>query len=145
MFLRCLIAGFALLVSLPAMAQMPRFDLAAGIHRIDAEVAYTDPMRQQGLMNRQSMASHQGMLFVFSVDERHCMWMRNTFIPLSVAFLDAQGRILNIEDMKPQTDDSHCAANPARFALEMNRGWFAARGLKPGLRIGGLDKLPKPR
>jgi len=134
-----------LLLAPMAAAQMPRLELTAGFHRIEAEVAYTDPMRQQGLMNRQAMAPQQGMLFVFPVDARHCMWMRNTFIPLSVAFLDAGGRILNIEDMRPQTEQSHCAAKPARFALEMNQGWFASRGLKPGLKIGGIDKAPPPR
>ena len=85
------------------------------------------------------------MLFVFPFLDRHCMWMRNTFIPLSVAFLDEEGRIINIEDMKPQTDTNHCAAAPARFALEMNKGWFASKGLKPGLKIGGIEKAPRPQ
>jgi len=91
------------------------------------------------------MAANQGMLFVFPRAERHCMWMRNTYIPLSVAFIDDQGKILNIEDMKPQTETSHCANAPARFALEMNRGWFAEKGIKPGQRIGGLEKSPRPQ
>jgi uncharacterized membrane protein (UPF0127 family) len=73
------------------------------------------------------------------------MWMRNTFLPLSVAFLDDRGTILNIEDMQPQTEDNHCAESPARFALEMNRGWFAEKEIKPGQRIGGLEKSPRPR
>ena len=73
------------------------------------------------------------------------IWMRNTFLPLSVAFLDEEGRILNIEDMQPQTDDNHCAANAARYALEMNLGWFAGKGIKPGTRIGGIEKSPRPQ
>lgn len=142
---RCFLLVLGLLPAPMAAAQMPRLELTAGFHRIEAEVAYTDAMRQQGLMHRQGMAPQQGMLFVFPVDARHCMWMRNTFIPLSVAFLDAGGRILNIEDMRPQTEESHCAAKSARFALEMNQGWFASRGLKPGVKIGGIDKAPPPR
>lgn len=138
----------ALALSIPAaaaLAEMPRIELTAGFHRIEAEVAADQPNRMQGLMHRKSMAPNQGMLFVFPFPERHCMWMRNTFLPLSVAFLDDQGKILNIEDMKPQTETSHCAIAPARFALEMNRGWFSDKGLKAGLRIGGLEKSPSPR
>ena len=96
-------------------------------------------------MMRERMATNHGMLFVFPQAERHCMWMRNTLLPLSVAFLDDQGRILNIEDMQPQTENNHCAVAPARFALEMNRGWFAGKGIKPGQRIGGLEKAPAPQ
>lgn len=135
----------ALVFAAPARAQMPRMELNAGFHRIEAEVAADQADRMQGLMQRRSMAPQQGMLFVFPQAARHCMWMRNTLLPLSVAFLDEGGRILNIEDMQPQTEDNHCAAAPARFALEMNRGWFAARGLKPGARIGGVEKAPAPR
>ncbi|OJW48706.1 MAG: hypothetical protein BGO63_15075 [Candidatus Accumulibacter sp. 66-26] len=135
----------ALVFAAPARAQMPRMELNAGFHRIEAEVAADQADRMQGLMQRRSMAPQQGMLFVFPQAARHCMWMRNTLLPLSVAFLDEGGRILNIEDMQPQTEDNHCAAAPARFALEMNRGWFAARGLKPGTRIGGVEKAPAPR
>lgn len=126
-----------------AHAQMPRIELSAGFHRIEAEVAADQPDRMQGLMNRRSLAANQGMLFIYPQAERHCMWMRNTFLPLSVAFLDEQGRIINIEDMTPQTETSHCAAAAARFALEMNQGWFAAKGLKAGQRIGGVDKSPQ--
>lgn len=134
-----------LLVSAQAHAQMQRVELTAGFFRIDAEVAADQPNRMQGLMNRRSMAANQGMLFVFPSVERHCMWMRNTFLPLSVAFLDEQGRILNVEDMAPQTETSHCAAAPARFALEMNQGWFASKGFTTGQRIAGVEKSPRPR
>lgn len=132
-------------VMAPAYAQMPRLDLTAGFHRIDSEVAFTDAMRQQGLMNRLRMPQNNGMLFVFPFSARHCMWMRNTDIPLSVAFLDKNGKIINIEDMKPHTEDSHCAASDAIYALEMNVGWFAQRGIGPGKKIGGVDKAPPPR
>ena len=128
-----------------ALAEMGRLELTAGFYRIEAEVAYTDPDRQQGLMNRRSMAANQGMLFVFPFPARHCMWMKNTLLPLSVAFLDEQGRIINIRDMQPQTENSHCADKDARFALEMNQGWFAQRGLKAGLTLGGIERAPAPR
>lgn len=134
-----------LLASTQAQAQMPRIELSASFHRIDAEVAADQQNRMQGLMNRRSMATNQGMLFVFTHPDRHCMWMRNTLLPLSVAFLDEQGRILNIEDMKPQTENNHCASAPARFALEMNQGWFASKGIKVGQRIGGVEKSPQPQ
>ena len=135
-----------LLLSLPVLAdELPRVDLTAGFYRIQAEVAARDPDRMQGLMHRRSMPANHGMLFVFAQAARHCMWMRNTFLPLSVAFLDEEGRILNIEDMQPQTEDNHCAAKAARCALEMNLGWFAGKGIKPGTRIGGIEQSPRPQ
>lgn len=120
-------------------------ELTAGFYRIEAEVAANQNNRMLGLMHRRSMQANEGMLFVFPQEDRHCMWMRNTLLPLSVAFLDAAGRVLNIEDMAPQTEDNHCAAAPARFALEMNKGWFSSKGLKPGVRIGGVEKSPHPQ
>ncbi len=129
-----------------AIAQeMPVVELSAGIHRIEAEVAHTQPTRMVGLMNRRVMPKQHGMLFVFDAEARHCMWMRNTFIPLAVAFLDGQGRIINIEEMQPQTENNHCAAKPARFALEMNAGWFKARGLGTGTAVLGIERAPAPR
>ncbi len=138
-----LLAG--MLFSLSASAEMPRMELSVGFHRIEAEVAANQENRALGLMHRKSMGSNQGMLFVFPVAARHCMWMRNTLIPLAVAFLDDEGRIINVEEMKPQTENNHCAAAPARFALEMNKGWFAAKGIQNGMRIGGVEKSPRPQ
>ena len=143
--MRAALLLITLLASAQVLAQMPRIELNASFHRIDAEVAADQQNRMQGLMNRRSMAANQGMLFVFTQADRHCMWMRNTLLPLSVAFLDEQGRILNIEDMKPQTENNHCASSPARFALEMNQGWFASKGIKVGQRIGGVEKSPQPQ
>lgn len=119
--------------------------MALGFYRIDVEVAADLKNRMQGLMGRRAMAPQQGMLFVFPEVARHCMWMKNTFLPLSVAFLDEEGKIINIEDMEPETLDSHCAAKPARYALEMNRGWFAGKGVKPGARLAGVEKAPPPQ
>lgn len=128
-----------------ARAELPMVELGAGMHRIEAELAHTDQARQIGLMNRKAMPPQRGMVFVFTQDARHCMWMKNTLIPLSVAFMDRDGRILNIADMQPQSEVSHCAAAPARFALEMNAGWFAARGIGAGTVIRGVDRLPAGR
>jgi uncharacterized membrane protein (UPF0127 family) len=144
--LKKLLALSALFTALSVAAEpLPRMDLSAGIHRIDAEVAYTQSTRMQGLMNRDKMLDQQGMLFVFPEKARHCMWMRNTLLPLSVAFLDDAGRILNIEDMQPQTENNHCAAKPARFALEMNLGWFKRKGIAEGAAILGIDRAPYPQ
>jgi uncharacterized membrane protein (UPF0127 family) len=124
---------------------MPMLELNAGIHLIRAEVANTFDSRARGLMFRKSLGANNGMLFVFTDLSAHCMWMRNTYVPLSVAFIDEQGRIVSVHDMQPLDETSHCAAKPARYALEMNRGWFAQKGIKPGAKIGGLDKAPPPR
>jgi len=136
-------AVLALAVGVAAAQELPVMELTAGFHRIEAEVAANNAARMQGLMQRKTMATQHGMLFVFDRDAQHCMWMKNTYLPLSVAFIDATGKILNIEDMQPHSEDNHCAAQPARFALEMNIGWFAQRGIKRGDRIGGIDKAPR--
>ena len=129
-----------LALSAHAQSRLPVTELTAGFHRIEAEVAVDQASQAKGLMYRRSMPANHGMLFVFPRTDHHCMWMRNTLMPLSVAFLDAQGKIINIEDMQPETEDNHCAASPARYALEMNIGWFAAKGFKPGYQIGGIEK-----
>ena len=115
-------------------------ELSAGMYRIEAEVAATPETRQIGLMRRTLMPPQRGMLFIFPEQAQHCMWMRNTLLPLSVAFLDDAGRIINIEDMQPRTEDNHCAARPARYAHEMNLGWFRGRNLQPGFAISGIEK-----
>lgn len=136
------VAGIAVFgQSVPARAE-GLLELNVGIHRIHAEVANTPPSRSQGLMYRKQLPANQGMLFVFVQPGVQCMWMRNTLIPLSVAFMDAQGRIINIEEMQPQTEDQHCAGQPAKYALEMPGGWFAQRGIKAGMPIGGVDGAP---
>jgi len=143
---KLLLACLLLLSALVAHAQsMPLMELTAGFHRIEAEVASLPQTRAQGLMFRREMAQQHGMLFVFTQDAQHCMWMKNTLIPLSVAFLDEAGRIINVEEMQPQTEDNHCAKQAARYALEMNPGWFAQRGLKRGDPIGGIERAPRPQ
>jgi len=112
---------------------------------LTAEVAHTGPARTQGLMHRRILPEDRGMLFVFADVERHAMWMMNTHIPLSVASVSLQKEIINIEDMKPHTQDAHPAAKPAKYALEANLGWFKKRGVKPGAKIEGLEKAPPAR
>lgn len=134
---------FALVAS-PAIAQLPVVELGAGMHRIRAEVADTFATRMRGLMHRQSLAPNSGMFFVFDgEDATQCMWMKNTLIPLSVAFIDHAGAIVNIADMRPHDESSHCSAMPVRYALEMEQGWFAKRGIKPGMKLRGLERFTR--
>jgi uncharacterized membrane protein (UPF0127 family) len=128
-----------------AWAQLPTLSLNAGIHVVRAEVANTYESRMQGLMYRKTLGANDGMLFIFTEDERHCMWMKNTYVPLSVAFIDAKGKIVSIHDMEPQTETSHCAAGPTRYALEMNKGWFKSKGIAAGMQLRGIEKAPPPR
>jgi len=134
----------AILASACAVAQQvasfPVTQLNSGIHVIKAEVANNEAQREQGLMFREKMGTNEGMVFVFDGPVGACMWMKNTLLPLSVAFIDADGKIVNIEDMKPQTLDSHCAKKLVRYALEMNLGWFKQKNIKPGSVIEGLPR-----
>jgi uncharacterized membrane protein (UPF0127 family) len=114
--------------------------LKIGSHALRVEVAASDPQRETGLMNREKMGRDDGMLFIFDEPGYHAMWMKNTLIPLSVAFVDAQGTILNILDMEPQTLDSHQSAGPSIYAIETNKGWFAEKKIKAGDKVGGLPK-----
>ena len=116
---------------------LPRITLNAGIHNISAEVAQSPQERATGLMLRQSMAANQGMLFVFEQSEQQCFWMKNTLIPLDIAFVADDGTVINIEHMKPLSLDNHCSAKPVRLVLEMNMGWFAKKGVSVGSKITG--------
>jgi hypothetical protein len=123
-----------------AAGGLPTTVLTIGGHKLTAEVVVTPEQRAVGLMNRFSLRPDHGMLFVFERAEPQGFWMRNTFIPLSIAFVADNGRIVNIEDMKPQTEDTHWSKGPARFAIEMKKGWFAERGIGPGAVVSGLPK-----
>jgi uncharacterized membrane protein (UPF0127 family) len=116
---------------------LPRITLNAGIHNISAEVAQSPQERATGLMLRQSMQANQGMLFVFEQAEQQCFWMKNTLIPLDIAFVADDGTIINIEPMKPLSLDNHCSAKPVRLVLEMNMGWFAKKGVSVGSKLTG--------
>jgi uncharacterized membrane protein (UPF0127 family) len=126
-----------------AQSPLPAAKLTIGLHLVTAEVADQDRTRQMGLMFREKLAPNHGMVFVFDYRGVQCMWMRNTLIPLSVAFIDDDGRIVNIENMKPKDETTrHCSSRPVRYALEMTQGWFAERKIGPDAVIRGL---PKPR
>ena len=132
----------ALFLGAPVLAQpvpqkLSSVQLNAGIHNIRAEVAQTPDERTTGLMYRPSMGPNEGMLFAFEEPTKQCFWMKNTLLPLSVAFIADDGSIVNIDDMKPQTLESHCSTKPVRFVLEMNEGWFAKRGIKAGYKLRG--------
>jgi hypothetical protein len=131
-------AGLALCcIAVPAAAAAAAGQVAieANGHRILAEVADTPADRDRGLMFRMALPADRGILFVYPNEARHCMWMRNTYVPLSVAFVDAHGRVINADEMTPQTDTSHCAAAPARYVLEMPAGWFFRHGVGAGTRL----------
>jgi uncharacterized membrane protein (UPF0127 family) len=140
--------ALATLLAWSAQAQsgpqsLPTIRLGAGMLSLKIELADTPAARQTGLMHRKSMPTNDGMLFVFERAEMSCFWMRNTLIPLSIAFLADDGSIVNIADMKPLDETSHCPAKPVRLALEMNQGWFERHGLKAGDKLTG--EVFKPR
>ncbi|MEN9776186.1 MAG: hypothetical protein RL322_3256 [Pseudomonadota bacterium] len=133
-----LLIGF---MSLTASAQeaaqrnLPVVELSAGLYRIRAELAATPASRSVGLMHRTELGPNQGMLFVFPERGMHCFWMRNTLIPLTIAFIADDGRIVSLSDMAPMTENGHCPAEPVRLALEMTHGWFGQKGIRVGSRI----------
>jgi len=133
----------------PAQAQaqergLPRTTLQAGMHLIRAEVAGDVDSRARGLMFRERLGPNEGMLFVFEQPSTQCFWMRNTLVPLTIAFLADDGRIVNTADMEPKSEASHCSTEGVRYALEMERGWFAKRGLNRGDRISAPSYFKVP-
>ena len=125
-----------------APQRLPAITLQAGMHNIRAELALTPEQRQIGLMYRRDLASHEGMLFVFEEATPQCFWMRNTPTALTIAFLNDDGSIVNLADMKPFDESSHCSAKPVRLVLEMHQGWFAKRGIKSGFKLTGQPFKP---
>jgi uncharacterized membrane protein (UPF0127 family) len=137
------ILAFALNAALAhADPALPEVTLSINGHKLAAEVAANDSSRMTGLMHRRMMPEDRGMLFIFAYAQTQSFWMKNTYIPLSIAYADEQGVIVHITDMKPLTTDSHPSIKPAKYALEMNQGWFAKRGIKAGARIDGLKDAP---
>jgi uncharacterized protein len=135
--------GYTALSATSATAQdepqlrLQRIKLSAGMHQIDTQLAQTSEQRQTGLMWRKEMPQHEGMLFIFEQPSQQCFWMKNTLLPLTAAFVADDGTIVNLEDMKPQTTEPHCSAKPVRYVLEMNKGWFAKKGIKAGSKLAG--------
>ena len=141
-YLTCLSAALSLCMGLAAAQEAPqtqlqRITLSVGIHQIDTQVAITPEQHQIGLMYRTAMPQGEGMLFVFQNPSKQCFWMKNTILPLTAAFIADDGSIVNLEDMQPQTTDSHCSLKPVRYVLEMNQGWFAKKGIKAGFKLSG--------
>ncbi len=162
--LRPMLARLALAVALPlaaasltlaptqsAFAQMPpgakqpgdfpRAKLTIGMFVVDAAVAANEADREQGLMYRTKLDPNEGMLFVFNENAVHCFWMKNTLIPLSIAFMRADGTITDIQEMDAETTNNHCPSNNGVFALEMSKDWFESKGIKPGMVVKGLPRL----
>lgn len=135
-----MLSGTGAVTRAQQVTRFPVVSLTAGMHIIKAEFASKEAERQQGLMFREKMGNNEGMVFLFDAPGNVCMWMKNTLIPLSVAFIEDSGKIVNIEDMQPQTTESHCAKKPVRYALEMNTGWFKQKNIKPGAIIRGLPR-----
>lgn len=133
----------AWLLPVAALAQsgpqprLPTVDLTAGMHVIKAEVALTPEQQATGMMFRREMPGNEGMLFVNAEAGMRCFWMRNTLVPITIAFIADDGSIVNLADMAPQSEQSHCSARPVRYALEMKQGWFAKRGIRAGFRLRG--------
>ena len=116
---------------------LPRVTLRAGLHLIHAQVAATPEQRATGLMWRRELPANEGMLFVFERPAVQCFWMKNTYVPLTAAFIADDGRIVNLADMRPLDETSHCSREPVRYVLEMAQGWFAQRGIAAGFRLAG--------
>ncbi|MBH1957883.1 MAG: DUF192 domain-containing protein [Burkholderiales bacterium] len=135
-FAALLLPGWASAQQAPQL-NLQHVKLNAGMYVIDAQVALTPEQRQTGLMLRKDMPQHEGMLFVFEQASEQCFWMKNTLLPLTAAFVADDGTIVNMADMKPETTDSHCSAKPVRYVLEMNKGWFTKKGIKPGNKLSG--------
>lgn len=136
-------AALLALLSAGAFAQpgpqgrLPTTPITAGMHVIQAELAITPEQQMTGMMFRTVMGTNDGMLFVNDEPGVRCFWMRNTLLPLTIAFIADDGSIVNLADMAPRSEASHCSARPVRFALEMNQGWFARRGIKAGFKLRG--------
>lgn len=118
--------------------RLPSVDITAGMYLIKAEVAATPAQQATGMMGRRDIPGNEGMLFVNDEPGVRCFWMKNTLVPITIAFLADDGTIVNLADMAPQSEQSHCSAQPVRLALEMKQGWFARRGIHAGFRVRGV-------
>ena len=140
LFIVCALLTAPLWAQAPSANTLQLSPLVLGGKKIQAEIAARPADRQQGLMFRQSMPASQGMLFVFEHTALHCFWMKNTPLPLTIGFFDDAGKLINTADMAPFDESSHCATKPARYALEMNQGWFAKHAIKAGSQLTGQPK-----
>ena len=138
--LRKSVVALLLMVPLLALAadDPPTRTLTIRDQKLEVEIASTPQTRALGLMNRFSLRTDHGMLFVFETPQPLAFYMKNTYVPLSIAFVDARGRILNIEDMRPLDESTHWSKGLALYAIEMRQGWFASKGIGPGDAVTGL-------
>ena len=132
-------------VAAASAADLPTVPLSVNGHKLVAEVAANTEQRMTGLMNRFSLKPDHGMLFVFREQQPQAFWMKNTYIALSIAYIDAKGKIVNIVDMAPKTENTHPSNGPVLYALEMKKGWFRERDIDAGAVVRGLDKAPKAK
>lgn len=139
------LAALLLLIPLFACAggRPPTLLLSAGAATLQVEIAATPQQHEQGLMARTHLDEDAGMLFIFERNSAYCFWMQDTPIPLSVAFLDDDGRVVNLADMQPMSTTLHCPGTAVRYALEVNQGWFGRQRIQPGMRINGLPPVPR--
>ena len=126
------IAVAALLAIAGCAARLERVTVTVGSDVFTVEVARTDEERARGLMHRRSLGDRDGMLFVFEADQHLAFWMKDTRVPLSIAFLSSEGRILQIEDMEPLSQKAVRSRQSARYALELPRGAFTEVGAAEG-------------
>jgi len=141
----CFLALLTAFSDVASGEDLPTVQLSINGHGLVAEVASTTETRTTGLMHRFSLKPDHGMLFVFNAPQPLAFWMKNTFVPLSIAFIGADGKILNIEDMAPQTETTHPSLGPALYTLEMKKGWFADRGIDAGASVRGLERAPRAK
>ena len=135
--LAALLAAASLAAAAESSAPLPRLQLDAGAHAFSVEVAATPEQRERGLMERTRLADDAGMLFIFEQKARHCFWMKNTPLPLSIAFIADDGSIVEIDDMQPLTTNPHCVHEAVRYALEVKQGGFANKGIRRGSQFTG--------
>jgi len=146
-----ILAAALLFTALPLTASaqvnkgLPIVELTIKSAKLKTEVVADNATRSIGLMNRFSLAPDHGMLFVFAQSEPLAFWMKNTFIPLSIAYVDSKGVIVSIVDMKPHDESTHPSGAPAMFAIEMKQGWFKERGINVGDKVNGLDKAGRAK
>ncbi|MEK0363240.1 DUF192 domain-containing protein [Pseudomonas sp. CBC3] len=134
-------AALLSLMLLPSFASAePLLDLRVGDVQLQAEYARSPAERERGLMERTELAADRGMLFRFDDFRRHCLWMKNTSLPLSAAFMDEQGRIVDVIDLEPLSTAIRCSREPARYALEVNQGWFSQHRAGIGDQVNGIPK-----
>jgi uncharacterized protein len=136
------LALFTLLLAMPVgatAAELATRTLSINDQKLIVEVASTPETRATGLMNRFSLQQDHGMLFIFEAPQPLAFWMKDTYVPLSIAFVDRSGRILNIEDMRPRDESTHLSSGPALYAIEMRQGWFTAKGIGAGDIVAGLQ------